>query len=337
MFSYYTSIIFLSLMTLAVLSVLIRDNDRLKQADKRLHYITYAIIGASAFAEWCGVWLDGRADLPRYVMVVVKCMDYILTPMAGGALALQMGLRNRWQNALLAILGGNALFQIISAFFGWTVVVDEANHYSHGPLYSLYMGVCLASIFVIIVQCIIYSRSFRRENRKSLYAIMLLVVVGISIQEVMPAGNRTAYVTLAFAVALMFIYYSEFSQLAMHDFMTEQQRLLDTDVLTGLLSRSAYSRALNELDAQGKLPKAFAAFTIDINGLKQVNDTLGHAYGDKAIIGIANTIKNHFRKDDVLIRAGGDEFIALTSNHWEASKGAPCLQKNNSDPVGPKF
>lgn len=312
MISYYTSIIILSWLALGVLSVLIRENDRLAKSDKRLLYLTYALIAISALAEWCGVQLDGRTDVPKWILVFVKTADYILTPLAGGALVVQMRIENRWRNAMLGILAANAVLQAVSAFTGWMVVVDEAHHYSHGPLYGLYMGLCLAIIAIVIIEFILYGRSFRRQNRLSLYAIMLLVVIGIAIQEALPGDNRTSYISLALGAALMFIHYSEYSQLAMDDTVSEQQTQIDTDVLTGLFSRNVYSRTLKKLDSAGPLPKDLAAFTIDINGLKTVNDSLGHEAGDELIRGAAACIVNAFGTGRSCYRTGGDEFVVLT-------------------------
>ncbi|MBQ8082140.1 MAG: diguanylate cyclase, partial [Clostridia bacterium] len=292
MISYYTSIIILSWLALGVLSVLIRENDRLTKSDKRLLYLTYALIAVSALAEWCGVQLDGRTDMPKWILVFVKTADYILTPLAGGALVVQMRFENRLRNVMLGILAANAVLQVVSALTGWMVVVDEAHHYSHGPLYVLYMGVCLAIIAIVIMEFILYGRSFRRQNRLSLYSIMLLVVVGIAIQEALPGDNRTSYIALTLGAALMFIHYSEYAQLAMDDTVSEQQAQIDTDALTGLFSRNAYSRTLKKLDEAGRLPKDLAAFTIDINGLKTVNDSLGHEAGDELIRGAAACIVN---------------------------------------------
>jgi len=112
MFSYYTSIIFLSWMGLGVLSVLIHENDRLAKSDKRMLYLTYALIAVSALAEWSGVHLDGRTSAPKELLICVKTVDYILTPLAGGALVMQMRLKNRWRNVVLGILAANALLQI---------------------------------------------------------------------------------------------------------------------------------------------------------------------------------------------------------------------------------
>lgn len=320
--SYYTSIILLSWLALGVLSVLIRENDRLSKPDKRLLYLTYALIAVSALAEWCGVQLDGRMDSPVWLLVMVKTLDYILTPMAGGALVIQMHLKNRWRNALMGILAFNAFFQVVCLFTGWMVVVDEAHRYSHGPLYGLYLSFCLAIIGLIIIEFILYGRSFRRQNRKSLYAVMLLVVAGIAIQETLPGENRTSYIALTLGAALMFIHYLEFSQLAMDESMIEQQIKIDTDALTGLFSRHAYSRTLKRLDEAGTLPEDLAAFTIDINGLKQVNDSLGHEAGDELIRGVAACITRAIGVGRSCYPTGGDEFVVLTPMDREEAEDA---------------
>ena len=313
MFSYYTSIILLSWMALGVLCILIRENGRISRADKRLLCATYALIAVSALAEWCGVQLDGRADTPRWLFKLVKCVDYILTPMAGGALVIQIRVNNRWQKALMAILGLNTAFQLISVFTGWMVVIDGENHYAHGPLYGVYMLVCLAIIAIVVVQFILYGRSYRRQNRWSLYAIIALVVIGIAIQEGLPRGHRVSYIAMTIGAALMFIHYTEFSQLATDDFVSEQRIALDTDPLTGLRSRYAYSRALKRYDMKGALPDDLAAFTVDINGLKEANDTLGHDAGDELICGAARCIERAFSAGR-FYRTGGDEFVVLATD-----------------------
>lgn len=84
-----------------------------------------------------------------------------------------------------------------------------------------------------------------------------------------------------------------------------------TDPLTGVQSRYAYSRMLKGYDVSGGLPDGFAAFTIDINGLKRVNDTLGHEAGDELICGAADCIMKAF-PTGACFRTGGDEFVVLT-------------------------
>ena len=52
-------------------------------------------------------------------------------------------------------------------------------------------------------------------------------------------------------------------------------------------------------------------FFIDLNGLKQINDTLGHLAGDSALRDSADILRQTFRDSDIIARIGGDEFVAL--------------------------
>ena len=286
MISYYTSITVICWLTLLALGVLIYRNNRISRDSKRLLHLTYALIAVSLLAEWCGVQLDGRADLPDWILRTVKCADYILTPLAGGALVMQMRLNNRWQKIMMWVLGLNAALQVISAFTGGMITIDAQNHYSHGPLFPVYLGVCLV--------------------------IYLLIILEI----------RTAYLGMTIGAALMFIHYTEFSQLEADSNFAMQQHELLTDPLTGLYNRYAYSQALQDCSDPGNLPEGFAAFSIDINGLKQVNDARGHEAGDELIRGAAECISRVFGTGTACYRTGGDEFVVLASAAGEADAEA---------------
>jgi len=224
-----------------------------------------------------------------------------------------MSVRNNWSKALMGLLAANAVFQVVACFGGWMIVIDEHNRYSHGPLYWVYILVYLAVIAMIIVEFGLYGKSFRKQNRFSLYAVMALVILGIAAQELLGSEYRTSYITLTVCAALLFIHYSEFFQMASDDKLREQELLLTTDSLTGLFNRYAYAKILEQYDRPDCLPEDLCAFSIDINGLKQANDTLGHAVGDELICGAADCMKRVFGKAGKCYRTGGDEFIVFAS------------------------
>ena len=78
--------------------------------------------------------------------------------------------------------------------------------------------------------------------------------------------------------------------------------------MTGCANRRAYIHELETLEDKGER-RSFLA--IDINGLKGINDTLGHDAGDKLIIGAAECIKESFQ--GTVFRTGGDEFVVLAA------------------------
>lgn len=90
------------------------------------------------------------------------------------------------------------------------------------------------------------------------------------------------------------------------------RRLAYTDALTGVKSKLAYVEKEEQMDLRiaGGEVKAFAVAVFDLNGLKHVNDTLGHEYGDQYIISACRLICNFFKHSPVY-RVGGDEFVAI--------------------------
>ncbi len=84
-----------------------------------------------------------------------------------------------------------------------------------------------------------------------------------------------------------------------------------TDELTWLFNRRSYDEDLKEL-RKGRLADTFVLFSIDINGLKKVNDTKGHAAGDELIKGAANCLTLAVGNKGKAYRTGGDEFMIIS-------------------------
>lgn len=95
------------------------------------------------------------------------------------------------------------------------------------------------------------------------------------------------------------------------------QDLASTDFLTGLKNRNAFETDLNNLD-NFKDKQAVVLFSIDLDRLKAVNDTYGHAAGDEYIRTGAAVIQECLREKDILYRIGGDEFSVILKGGDEA-------------------
>jgi diguanylate cyclase (GGDEF)-like protein len=85
-----------------------------------------------------------------------------------------------------------------------------------------------------------------------------------------------------------------------------------TDPLTGAFNRRHLERCLAAaVDRRSRAGEPAVLLAIDIDRFKDINDSLGHAAGDRALAGVVEAIADRMRKVDVLCRTGGDEFALL--------------------------
>lgn len=92
------------------------------------------------------------------------------------------------------------------------------------------------------------------------------------------------------------------------------QTLSLIDELTGLYNRRGFlAFSKQHLNSFQRTDKTLVVVYADLDGLKQINDTLGHKEGDRALIRTAQLLKETFRSSDVLARLGGDEFTVLAA------------------------
>lgn len=95
------------------------------------------------------------------------------------------------------------------------------------------------------------------------------------------------------------------------------------DALTGLANRTLLADRLHQAMARSRRwQRQIAVAYIDLDGFKSVNDTHGHAIGDKLLVAIAQRMTRSVREEDTISRLGGDEFVALLTDFRDSSE---CL------------
>lgn len=81
------------------------------------------------------------------------------------------------------------------------------------------------------------------------------------------------------------------------------------DQITGLYNRKFFQEELNRLDVPRNFPLTIVM--ADVNGLKLINDSFGHAVGDELLKKVSEVMRRGCRADDIIARLGGDEFVIL--------------------------
>lgn len=114
----------------------------------------------------------------------------------------------------------------------------------------------------------------------------------------------------AYVASLIRGYHESRAQLARY--AGEMEEIALTDTLTGLPNRAAFFSQLQKAVSHAqRTQSSIALLYFDLDGFKQVNDSLGHAHGDSLLKETALRVGQCLRGEDVLARLGGDEFVVL--------------------------
>ena len=100
------------------------------------------------------------------------------------------------------------------------------------------------------------------------------------------------------------------------------------DALTGLANRSLLAdRLAHALERTARRPATVGVVVLDLDGFKEVNDTLGHAAGDGLLVATAARLSEVLRPSDTLARTGGDEFVILLEDMNDESEGGQVVER----------
>ncbi len=184
----------------------------------------------------------------------------------------------------------------------------------HSALYGLpetlaLPGTPLTAIARFLVERQVISSEQLRDIRSALVSVQSTQQAAS--QEVVTRGGLVLVVTFAPA--------AEGGILMLTEDATERKRtearieqMARFDELTGLANRFEYNRHIDEAFARlERTGEAFALLYVDLDGFKQVNDSLGHDIGDLVLMETASRLRGATRSNDMLARFGGDEFLLI--------------------------
>lgn len=120
-------------------------------------------------------------------------------------------------------------------------------------------------------------------------------------------GSRLLFSLIYLAIGLVTFYTMNRTRVSLIMGREVSKKQADTDLLTGLLNRTAAEDAIAAALGDGE--ETDVMLLLDLDRFKSVNDRLGHQMGDKVLVEVSNDLKKIFRSTDVLCRLGGDEFI----------------------------
>jgi diguanylate cyclase (GGDEF)-like protein len=119
--------------------------------------------------------------------------------------------------------------------------------------------------------------------------------------------------------------------------LSHLEKLADQDTLAPVANRRAFVRELSRIISYSERYKAPSSLVyFDLNGFKAINDSLGHAAGDAALLHVARLLVENVRESDVVGRLGGDEFGVILAHADETQaleKAGSLAEKIGATPV----
>lgn len=226
----------------------------------------------------------------KNLRIALMAIRYSATPVIIALITFALVKRLRWFIFIPAI--ALAVVNVISIFTGIVFSVDADNVFHRGPLgYLPFIMVGLYSVLLIYLL-------IKRSNKKPMeiiYISFLAFALGSGL--VLPFIFQGDYANIfCIIIAVALFSYFEFSVL----------QLVKKDSLTGLLNRHAYFA-----DVSNDPKNITAIISIDMNGLKTINDTVGHAAGDEALVTLSLCFMRPLKSKQSGYRIGGDEFIIV--------------------------
>ena len=183
---------------------------------------------------------------------------------------------------------------------------------------------CVTTSHFLVIICICYavilSLSDPKEpvNRITLYGLFLffacvfLTILAFYLSPQRASGHLNYTLVLSFGIdILLLFFYSALlqSHVAIASHASDVEHQAYTDAMTQVKNRAAFNLEIEQLDSQ-TCPR-LTLFMVDLNNLKQINDTLGHPTGDKLICDLVNCLEGAFGPIGNIYRYGGDEFVVI--------------------------
>lgn len=250
---------------------------------------------------------------PTFLRVLLSVIGYSVRPILP-CIILIITLRNSVSKKWTAILCIPAIINIIiasTAFFsGICFSYTAENEFVRGALGYCPHIVLLIYLIAIVVFTIKKSLKHNHFEQLIIYLMCATIAGSIIIEAVFKVRDigRTSMV-LCTVFYYMFFQTNEYMQKIEHENrqiegLINQNKL---DPMTEFLNKDAFSIICTD-NFKKYTDKSITLLFIDLDHFKQVNDTLGHLEGDKAIISSALQIAKTFSDEDLLCRFGGDEF-----------------------------
>ena len=291
LFNHYTTLLLVFLCSLKLYS--------LKQArDAELRFIWVTVVSCLLLAleDMLETVAATDPDL-LFWRILLSVIGYILRPVAAVGLlaAVSSPAKRTWKLWIPALI--NTSVNLTAFFSPVAFSYDEGYDFVRGPLGYVVFAVSFLYLFQILY--VILHRFYEgKRSERWLLVCSVLGVLAAAIVDAWLAGRHLNEAILIGCICILF-------------FLRTPDNYLDP--LTSLRNRFAYYD-----DSENLTRNITAVASIDMNGLKRLNDSRGHAAGDAALAAIGKCLYDVSDRRTSAYRVGGDEFVVLFIDQTQA-------------------
>lgn len=230
-------------------------------------------------------WLNFFDNYVLYIAATLSAFLFLLTSIKRNGILYKITF-------VLEIL--ILLYIVTTPWTHWAFYIDENGLYQRGVLYVIMFGSHgLFSLIWIGVLAVTYRNV---EFKKRIYVLLLGVFELVAIiLETLAIEFKVIHVAFAFLIDIYYV------------FMMEVEGRYDQ--MTGVYSKRFYYPEIDRLPSNG----SYIVFVLDANGLKYINDNMGHEYGDLAIKAVGHSAWEIMHSKAKVFRTGGDEFVGFST------------------------
>lgn len=284
--------IFILVMLALIFGVSLAFRSQYVNKYKNRYFVCAVLVNIGILISEIGVDISVYYNI-RSLHIIMYILNYSLAPLLPFCIMLMN--RKCFKRAEKIAMIPALLIIVVAVTSQYTKLlfyIDESNQYSRGPFYVVSLAVCMVYFTALTATSFREYRDADFSEKIYLLGILCMALGGVFLQ-VFVAGAESMWTTTGISLLLYYTFVLELSN--------------KYDILTGARNRRAFDAHKANLSNE----KNYALIVCDINGLKPVNDNLGHEQGDQLIMGVADALIVSFLNIGKVYRIGGDEFCII--------------------------
>ncbi|MBR4577471.1 MAG: GGDEF domain-containing protein [Clostridia bacterium] len=260
------------------------------ESSQRYYWMTVICTAVLIVTDSLDFWASTRPDL-RTARLAFSVLGYIARAAAALSITLTVWPGPRRPFLLWIPFLLNAGIYISAFFTPIAFSISAENHFVRGPLG--YTAFVVGFLYILISVIITWKRFRDRDHTRERFILYTCAVACVT-AVILDTETDGTHVNTAIMISSIFLY------------MFLRSFDANLDPLTMLLNRSSFFEDCARLGSA-----VTAVGSADVNGLKQLNDAVGHEAGDEALRVIARSLQDISGKKILVYRTGGDEFAVL--------------------------